>query len=179
MLLSGNQTASNLTGFLDSVASKLSADGFSVQRRVQANQYSLDILASRTTQGMLRVGAEVPYSNVVGLCSTPISDSDGVQLYSSSMGKYVRENRKSLKARRGNLSTIAAIVSPSFPDSTKRWVAQTPPSWSILSGRAEFPLLIELDTRQLTYYNQTHFQIGNPDPLYKLLRNSRDKWFGF
>ncbi len=164
-----------LKELLDNVAARLAEDGFSVRRGIRADQYALDTLASRRITGTLKMGAKVPWSNVVAVSSIEAPSPDAVRDYSSFVAKYALENRKSLGAHRNDLTTIAVIVSSSFRDDTKQWVRESSPSYSLMWDRVEFPVLVEFGSREITYYAKTPFRNGN---LYQSLRSFSDKWFG-
>lgn len=166
--------------YLNTVPTRLSNDSFSIQRNVQVNQYALDIVASGKREATLRIGAVVSYADVVALCSSSIQDPDGIRLYSSTVARYVLDNRHALGVRRNSFATIAGIVAPNFPDSTKQWVSETSPKYSSWWDRAEFPVLIELDSRQITYFTGSpSWHYVSPNSLYRILRTNCDKWLGF
>src|SRR6266516_4464071 len=68
------------------------------------------------------------------------------------------------------------MVSENFGDDTKQWVSETSPSFSEMWARTEFPVLVELSSRQITYYRKTPFRKYG---LYQNLQKLSDKWFGF
>jgi hypothetical protein len=116
-------------------------------------------------------------SDVIGVSSFGAPSSDEVRAYSSFIAKYALENRKFFGARRNGLTTVAVIVSSAIRDETKRWVSETPPEYSVMWARAEFPVLVDLSDRQVTYYTKSPLKFGI-GRLYQSLRSLSDKWFG-
>jgi len=163
--------------FLDTVAGRLANDGFRVQRNVVAGPYSLDTLASRTGEKkVMWGGTPIAFSEAVAVSSVQVLGPDDVRNYSSFVAKYALENH-SLHAHWTGLSTVAAVVSPSFGDDAKEWVSETTPEFSNLFwARAQFPVLVELDNREIIYPKRGP---RNQGPLFENLRYLADEWFGF
>ncbi len=160
---------------LTKIALRLANDRFTVQRGVRADPYVLDILASqvRPPGGQY---APIPWSTIVAVSSMNVSIAENVRDFSSFVAKYALDNRTSLGAFRMDMTTIAAVVASSFNDYTKEWVADTRPLGSLLKDRTEFPVLVELNSRSIIYYEKTPFRAGL---LFRQLRKFCDKWFGF
>ncbi len=162
--------------FLDIVASRLANDGFSVKRDVPADPYSLDTLASRTIMGTTLKDIKVQWSNIVAVSFIRAPSPDVARDYSAFIGKYAYENRKALSVPRNGQASIAVIVSSDFGVNTKRWVSETSPNFSWMWANSEFPVLVDLTSREISYYRGTPFRNYG---LYESLRNFSDKWFGF
>jgi hypothetical protein len=163
--------------FLDTVAGRLANDGFRVQRNVVAGPYALDSLASRVVEKkIVWGGTPIAYSEAVAVSSAQVLSPDDVRNYSSFFAKYALENH-SLHAHWTSLSTVAALVSPSFTDDTKKWVSETTPEiHNLFWARLQFPVLVELDNREIIYPKR-----GPPNwgPICETLRYLADEWFLF
>ena len=162
--------------FLDLVASRLVNDGLSVQRGIRVDPYTFDTLASRTMTTTTFMDIKILWTDIIAVSSVEVRSPDDARGYSSFVAKYALENRHTLGARRNGLSTIAVMVSESFGDDTKQWVSETSPSFSEMWARTEFPVLVELSSRQITCYRKTPFRKYG---LYQNLQKLSDKWFGF
>ncbi len=168
--------ADDYAEFLDTIASRLTKDSFSVQRNVQTNLYTFNILALRNTMGFMMGGARVPLSTVVSVIYVDAPSANGVSAYSSFVAKYAVENRRSLGVRFNGLRTIPVMVSPSIRDDVKQWVSETPPSYSNMWDRTAFSVVIDVSSHSISYYTKTPFRHGFS---YPELRDFSDKWFSF
>ena len=144
--------------FLDLVASRLGRDGFSVQRGVRVDPYSLDTLASRTIMGTTLKNIKVQWSNIVAVSFIDAPSRDVARDYSGFIAKYAYENRKSFSVPRNGQATIAVMVSLGFMVDTKRWVSETSPNYSWMWANSEFPVLVELTSHEISYYRGTPFR---------------------
>lgn len=165
------------TDYFDKVAASLSSDGFTVQRDISANQYRFDIFAVK----VIPMPRSPPYSYVVAVSQMAVGFPDTARDFSSFVMDYSIENRATLHEGRPQVSqygvtTLVAIVSDSFNEQVKSWIEQTRPPHGIMKGRTEFPVLVELGTKQIHYYTKTPFNAGL---LYRKLRHMSDKYLGF
>ena len=166
----------DLAGFLNTVASRLISDDFSVQRDVRTPHYAFNILASRVVAGYTSRGAEIPASKVVSVIEADTPSVNGVSAYSSFMSMYVLDNLGPLAVRYNDLTTLPVMVSSSTPDNVKKWLNEALPDYSIIYDRTIFPVLVDIEARTVTYSKQTPFEHRTS---YPELRSFSDKWFGF
>ncbi len=163
---------------LDRISSRLTGVGFSVERSVPVQPYFFNILGHRVITGSTARGAQVPWSNVVAVISINDPSPNDVASYSAWVMKFALANRGSLNVRRNSLSTIAVILCSGPREDTKQWLSQSLPSYSLMWGRAEFPVLVGLDNREVFYCKRIESGAGIPR-LYQALQNHADEWFGF
>lgn len=166
--------ADDFTEFFNIVASRLSVDGFSIQRDVRTNLYALNILATRRDES--NRGARIPLSKVVSVISVDSPSTGGVSAYSSFVEKYALENKTSLSIHNRDLTTLPVVVSSGVTDGLKEWISETAPSYNMMWDRTVFPVLVDMSSRSVIYYKQTPFQHMH---TYPDLRNLSDKWFEF
>lgn len=169
-------TADDCAEFLNTIASRLINDGFSVQRDARTSVYTLNILASRVKQGYTSRGAEITASKVVSVIAVDSPSANGVSAYSSFAGKFVLANLGQLAVRDTDLTTLPVMVSLSVPDDVKNWLYQALPDYSIMYDRTIFPVLVDMATRSISYSKQTPFEHRT---YYPELRSFSEKWFGF
>jgi hypothetical protein len=161
--------------FLDAIAERLAGQGFSIQRRVTAGPYVFDTLASR-------VGSPagpyvpIPWSTLIAVSRVNVPDAESASAFSSFVAKYALDNRSSFGGYKMDMKTIAVMVSSAFSDETKKWVSEARPEGSTIKDRFEFPVLLEMSTRQIIYFRKTPFRAGL---LYRQLRKLSDGWFSF
>ena len=75
-----------------------------------------------------------------------------------------------------DLSSMAVIVSENFSEDLKAWMGETRPAGSMLGDRTEFPIRVELDSREIYYFRKKPFRMGL---LYATLRKDADKLIAF
>jgi hypothetical protein len=101
---------------------------------------------------------KVQWSNIVAVSLTEAPIPDVAREYSAFIAKYTYENRKSIGIPRNGQATIAAMVSSDFGVNTKRWVSETSPRYSSMWANSEFPVLVDLTTRVISYHRGTPFR---------------------
>lgn len=153
--------------------------GFSVERNVIAEQYYLDILAS-CSQKMVEMwpGRNLPWSGVVAVSGNEIRSPNDVGEYSSFLWNYFVRNRDSPFAGWNNISIIPVVVSSSFDEETKRWVAETPPALGVMWGeKIKFSVLVDLDNREIICPKRG--ATGTRSSIFGILRFLSGEWFSF
>ena len=174
----GIQSGQNaLSEALDRISSRLTGVGFAVERSVSVQPYVFNILAHRVVTGYNQRGFSGPWSNVVGVISINDPSPNDVANYSTWVMKFAVSNRGVLKVRMNGLATFAIIICRQVSEATRQWLNQLLPSRSMMWDRAEFPVIISLDSGEISYSPRAESGFGTGD-LYKILRNDADEWFG-
>jgi hypothetical protein len=160
--------------YLDSVATRLSNGGLTVQRKVQSEKYLFGFIAANPPVQFYRGRTRNEWVIVASLIEveSPSQAAD----FSSFVMKYVRDNKRELHVGGSDLSTISLMVAQSLGDEVKKWVSETTPNRSIISDRFEFPVLVEVQSRQFFYFRKKQFVAAVE---YEDLREFVDKYLGF
>lgn len=161
--------------FLNTIAQRLAGQGFSVQREVIASPYTFNILAAR-------VGAPtgpyvpIPWSTFIAVSRVNIPDAEGARVFTSFVAQYAVDNRSSFGGYRMDMKTMAVMVSSTFSQDIKKWVSETRPESNMIKDRFGFPVLLELNTKEIVCFRKTPFRAGL---LYRQLRKLSEEWFSF
>jgi hypothetical protein len=165
---------SQVSQYVESVASRLSNAGFAVRRRVQSDKYMFDIVVPPPS---LQVYRGITRNQLVIVASMiDIASSDQAADFSSFVMKYVLDNKRDFGVGGGDLCTISIMAAEAFNDEVKNWVLENTPNRSIIQDRFEFPVLVETSSREIFYFKKKPFVAGLQ---YKELREFVDEYLGF